>query len=779
MNSLTKLIERITYPHKVSREDVFDDIKQYWTDVSQDYWPKVDEDLADELGVTPTALSELLEVNRHTFDYANLGGNSSVRGYDHGEDWFVVMFSDGSRYLYTLKSTSRESLDTMRKYATEGKGLNSYIMRLVKTNYAGRNVKGEILIKPGMESYANEGYRRLKLIEAFRNSMTTPTASNEGMIESVKKFLGMSNKGNIPTIYAFPSTVSKLRDDLKLNFGNPGWLDKQTYVTGPINGKGITDVLNINGKVDIDAALKATEVFATKENQYIKELDQYRSKVKPALDLLIKNNKQLTQEVYEQALEITQKAKKFFKSTVKWPDQTLTGKGTYSGPNQVKAKYQPVELEIQALDEATVKKTMSAVMASLDKIASQAFTIPDLPTSLDKMVYDLDGKAEPVGGISWAKWHDLIFACLGPGITDPSQSMNYTRAKNSYMDVMMACARWIDRSIKGKVSVESISEGKEIHKSNTLKKYSAQLEQAGTDGLTPTARKIMAVGLKSMGAKFDDTVSTESLVGEVIPTNIALKDACQSALNVSNEGIWGAIKYLFGGNYENLPKINAAYDEAVDAVKSTYGNPSWVGKRRLNTGKNVKVKSFSEVARNPRAAFDKVKQHNQKALDTNKQIFKEELEYVGKFTKFLTGPERTDQTKAQALLDMFDKREYNFVEVDELNLGSSGDVSALDAQGINEAATVFEDASKYRLETDQVFSSGLYKTAYTDSGKERWGRQGTETAKLEGAAQKLAVQVGDTLIALQEAYYPVSMSAWENVNNVVKGCLYIMEASAK
>lgn len=184
MNRLEKLIFRIENPDRIANEDVFDTVKGYWDDVVSGYWQDTDDELADELGVTPVALSELLEVNRHTFSYANIGGNSSVRGYDHGEDWMVVMFSDGSRYLYTLKSTDRETLDYMRRLAMTGKGLNSYITRIVGPNYAGRNYKGTITIKPGMEHFNPEGYRRLLLLQAFRNTMNHNTISSEAFMHN-------------------------------------------------------------------------------------------------------------------------------------------------------------------------------------------------------------------------------------------------------------------------------------------------------------------------------------------------------------------------------------------------------------------------------------------------------------------------------------------------------------------------------------------------------------------------------------------------------------------
>lgn len=188
MDKLDLLIHRIINKPTVSKEDVLDDIKQYWNDAVDtvsSYWNDTDEEIAEELGVTPTAIQELLEPHRSTFSYANLGGNSSIRGYDHGDEWMLVLFSDGNRYLYTVKSTTPESIGEMKRLASIGKGLNSYIMRLQRMNYAGRNVKGEILIKPGMESYNPEGFKRVQLLIAFRNTVP-PMVSNETLQEKTK-----------------------------------------------------------------------------------------------------------------------------------------------------------------------------------------------------------------------------------------------------------------------------------------------------------------------------------------------------------------------------------------------------------------------------------------------------------------------------------------------------------------------------------------------------------------------------------------------------------------
>lgn len=498
MDSLKRLIARLTCPRGISNEDAFDTVKQYWDDVTSGYWQDTDEELAEELGVTPTALAELLEVHRHTFNYANIGGNSSVRGYDHGEDWLVVMFSDGSRYLYTLKSTDRQTLDYMRRLAMTGKGLNSYITRIVGPNYAGRNYKGTITIKPGMEQFNPEGYRRLLLLQAFRNTMTI---------------------------------------------------------------KAVT-------------------------------------------------------------------------------------------PHQV-----------------------------------------------------------------------------------------------------------------------------------TLEKYKEQIATAGTDGLGPVARSIMTVGLESMG--YSTQVSTESIDDQLVNATQALEGVVDQALisvgkpQASNEGIWGAVRYLFGGNYEDLPKINAAYDEAVDAVKATYGNPEWVKKRRLNTDKPIKLAShyFSEIARDPAKALERVKKENHKAVEDVIQYVKEEVEYLSKFTKALSSG---DETKIKALLDMFEVRKVRSLDVaEELGFDHGDEVKGMSAEQIHKAAEVFIDGINYRRSTDAFYTQGMYKLMYTEAGNIRYGDGGAVTEKLNGPAKELALKIGQSADNVERSFYNSFGPAWENVDRVVKTTLAIMEASAK
>jgi len=71
--------------------------------------------------------------------YKNLGGGSGVKAYEIGNDSIQVMFSDNSVYLYTYLSAGRSNIEQMKALARSGLGLNSFIDREVRKQYADVN----------------------------------------------------------------------------------------------------------------------------------------------------------------------------------------------------------------------------------------------------------------------------------------------------------------------------------------------------------------------------------------------------------------------------------------------------------------------------------------------------------------------------------------------------------------------------------------------------------------------------------------------------------------
>lgn len=70
--------------------------------------------------------------------YLNLGGDSGVAAFEVGAGQITVQFRDGSTYLYTDGSAGRACIAEMQRLALQHHGLNSFISRVVRRNYARR-----------------------------------------------------------------------------------------------------------------------------------------------------------------------------------------------------------------------------------------------------------------------------------------------------------------------------------------------------------------------------------------------------------------------------------------------------------------------------------------------------------------------------------------------------------------------------------------------------------------------------------------------------------------
>jgi hypothetical protein len=73
--------------------------------------------------------------------YANLGGNSSVVSYDDSDpESIVVTFASGRwrNYEYNAASCGAANVARLKELARAGKGLNSFIGKVVKQGYARR-----------------------------------------------------------------------------------------------------------------------------------------------------------------------------------------------------------------------------------------------------------------------------------------------------------------------------------------------------------------------------------------------------------------------------------------------------------------------------------------------------------------------------------------------------------------------------------------------------------------------------------------------------------------
>lgn len=72
--------------------------------------------------------------------YANRGGDSGVVEYQITDTSITVKFRNGSVYLYDDSAPGQSHVEEMKRRAELGEGLNTYISRHVRKNYAARLV---------------------------------------------------------------------------------------------------------------------------------------------------------------------------------------------------------------------------------------------------------------------------------------------------------------------------------------------------------------------------------------------------------------------------------------------------------------------------------------------------------------------------------------------------------------------------------------------------------------------------------------------------------------
>ncbi len=67
--------------------------------------------------------------------YKNLNGNSNIAAFEIGSDYIKVEFNDRSLYLYNYVRPGTMHVESMKRLAIQGFGLNGYIGLNIKKNY--------------------------------------------------------------------------------------------------------------------------------------------------------------------------------------------------------------------------------------------------------------------------------------------------------------------------------------------------------------------------------------------------------------------------------------------------------------------------------------------------------------------------------------------------------------------------------------------------------------------------------------------------------------------
>lgn len=71
--------------------------------------------------------------------YKNINGNSGVIAYKINAKSVEVKFIDGTVYVYDYETTGKGNIEKMKKLATNGKGLSTFISTKIKNRFASKH----------------------------------------------------------------------------------------------------------------------------------------------------------------------------------------------------------------------------------------------------------------------------------------------------------------------------------------------------------------------------------------------------------------------------------------------------------------------------------------------------------------------------------------------------------------------------------------------------------------------------------------------------------------
>ena len=62
--------------------------------------------------------------------YANISGKSGVAEYEIGDNYVIVVFTNGNTKSYSTEDYSRDEIEEMKTLAQSGQGLNTFLNQL-------------------------------------------------------------------------------------------------------------------------------------------------------------------------------------------------------------------------------------------------------------------------------------------------------------------------------------------------------------------------------------------------------------------------------------------------------------------------------------------------------------------------------------------------------------------------------------------------------------------------------------------------------------------------
>lgn len=151
-----------------------------------------------------------------------------------------------------------------------------------------------------LHSGAGGGRGRIPTEHHEEHAIDDPVESvaNESIVEDVRKFFGIHNRGKgfKSAEEIDPKSIRGYKDNIEQTFGSSDWLSKQSPAKGEIDVSGISETIDVNDPVSFLKA--ATAGMISILNAMGEASRKFQISIKPGMDL-IGENCNLTDEAYE------------------------------------------------------------------------------------------------------------------------------------------------------------------------------------------------------------------------------------------------------------------------------------------------------------------------------------------------------------------------------------------------------------------------------------------------------------------------------------------------
>lgn len=298
-----------------------------------------------------------------------------------------------------------------------------------------------------LHSTAGGGRDQVTTGHHVEHTMADPqeTVSQEGVIESVRKLIGVHNRGKgfKSMEEVNPYSIRGYLADIEKTFASEEWLGKQTPVKGDINASGISEYINPN---DLIGTLKKASSSMTQIVNALGEASRkFHTQIKPALTLIGPDCK-LTDEAYEslkQALDETKPLSELYRGPAKLSIDT--GNKVDSLP--------PIPIDqIPAVAKELVACFVNFNHVIDDYIAIGKSINPALNGQFIDVVYADRDHGEGFSFKTKGGYKEDAWAELGQKLARKINIAQIPAYENSYVlftKVLHAVALYMDRSIKG------------------------------------------------------------------------------------------------------------------------------------------------------------------------------------------------------------------------------------------------------------------------------------------------------------------------------------------